>query len=71
MPETVFEKFGQRKKTIERLGARGELHQEIDVAVRPGIAPEDGSEQGKPSDTKRTDLWFGSRENFYRFFPGN
>ena len=70
-PETVFEKLGQRKKAIERLGARGELHEEVDVAVRPGIATKDGAEKGEPSDTEGTDFRFGSRQKVRRLFSGN
>jgi len=70
-PETVFEKLGKRKKAIERLGARRELHEEVNVAVRPGIAAKDGTEQGEPSDTKRTNLRFGSRQKVRRLFSGN
>src|SRR5437588_12026074 len=70
-PETVFEEFGKGKKTIECLGARGELHKEIDVAVRPGFATRHGAEQGEPCNTKRSNFRFGARKNFHRLFSGN
>jgi hypothetical protein len=70
-PETVFQKLGKRKEATERFGARGELHEEVYVAVRPGIATKDGAEQGEPSDTKRTNFRFGSRQKVRRLFSGN
>ncbi len=69
-PETIFKKFGKRKKTIERLGTRRKLHQEVDVAVRPGFATQDGAKQGEPGDTKGTDFRFGSRQKFRRLLSG-
>jgi hypothetical protein len=70
-PQTVFEKLGKCKKAIERLGARGELHEEVNVAVRPGIASKDGAEESEPSDTKRTNFRFGSLQKVRRLFSGN
>ncbi len=58
-----------REAIIWATGARGELHQEIDVAFRPGIATQNGAEQGEPGDTKRTDFRFGSRQKFRSLFP--
>jgi hypothetical protein len=71
IPEKFLNKLGKRKKAIERLGARGELHEEVNVAVRPGIAWKDGAELGEPSDTKRTNFRFGSRQKVRRLFSGN
>jgi hypothetical protein len=64
VPKPPLEKLSESQKAIERLDARGELHQQIDIAVRLGIVPQDGAEQGKPSDTEGTDFLLGSRHDF-------
>jgi hypothetical protein len=49
--EAVFEKPGKREKAIERLGAREEMHEEINITVRPGFATKGRAEQGEPSES--------------------
>jgi hypothetical protein len=54
--QTFFEKLGEGEKAIERLGAGGELHNRVDVAIGAGLATQDGTEQGEPLNPEGTDL---------------
>ena len=50
--EESFEKIGQRAKALEGLAARSELDEEVHVAIRTGLVPEDGPEQGQPRNAQ-------------------
>lgn len=47
-----------------------ELDQEVDVAVRAGLAARHGAEEGEASDAELANLRFGREQALDRFVPG-
>jgi len=64
----LFQQFAESQKAIERLTAAGELHQQIDIAVRPRSPSEYRAKQRKAFNAKRPNLRLGRPEPFHGLF---
>ena len=70
MAETLFEQLAKPDEPIERLRATNELNQQIDVAIGPRGPVQHRTKEGKPCDTKRTNLVFDGTESLLDTFSG-
>jgi hypothetical protein len=59
--EAIFEQVEKSRKTVECLGARRKLHQQVDIAVGAGLTTQNRAEQCEPRDAKGPDLRLGRR----------
>ena len=56
--EAVFKEFGQRKKTTVRLRPRRELNEEVHIALRTCLTPQNRAKESEPRHPQRADLSF-------------
>ena len=70
MSHQPLQEIGESHEAIEALLARGELDEEVNIAVRAGLTASHGAEECKAPDAELANLRFGCKQALNCLVPG-